>query len=96
MDRQRVLNAIAIGTSFLVFVLFQLGLMSAANAFFLVAATVIIYTGRQLAQRDGEPLVGVLVDMLTKPSTYPRKAAYAAYIGSVGIGALVMAQAMVA
>lgn len=96
MDRQRILNAAAIGTSFMVFVLFQLGLMSAANAFFMVASITIIYTGRQLAQHDGEPLGGVLVNMLTKPSSYPRKAAYAAYIGSVGIGALVMAQAMVA
>ena len=96
MDRQRILNALAIGTSLIVFILFETGVMSEANAFFMVAAVAILYTGRQLTQRDGEPLGEALMQMIAKPSAYPRKAAYAAYIGVVGIGALVMTQALVA
>lgn len=95
-DRQRVLNILAIGTSLLVFALFQLGVVSEADTFLIVSSIAIFYTGRQLSQREGQPVGEALVEMLTKPSAYPRKAAYAAYIGCVGIGALVAAQALVA
>lgn len=96
MDRQRILNILTVVLSVFVLGLFQTGAMSAANAFFLVSAMAIIYTGRQLAQRDGEPLAKALVSMVAKPSTYPRRTAYYAYIGSMSIGALVMTQALVA
>lgn len=96
MNSQRLLNILAIATSVVVFGLFQMALISEANAFFIVAAVAIIYTGRQLAQRDGEPLGEAVLSMIAKPSSYPRRAAYFAYIGSVGIGALVMTQAVFA
>lgn len=96
MDRQRVLNILAITTSVAAFVLFQLGLLSEANTFVIVAVTAIFYTARQLVQRDGEPVGEALLDMIAKPSSYPRKAAYAAYVGCMGIGALVMVQALAA
>ncbi len=96
MDRQRILNILTVATSVVVLMLFQIGAMSAANAFFFVAAIAIIYTGRQLAQRDGEPLGSALVSIVAKPSSYPRRAAYYAYIVSMGIGALVMTQVLVA
>jgi hypothetical protein len=96
MDRQRILNIATVITSVFVLGLFQTGAMSAANAFFFVSAIAIVYTGRQLAQRDGEPLGKALVAIVAQPSSYPRKTAYYAYIGSMGIGALVMTQALVA
>lgn len=95
MDRQRLLNILTVVASVFVLMLFQVGVMSAANAFFFVAAIAIIYTGRQLAQRDGEPLGSALISIIAKPSSYPRRAAYYAYIGSMGIGAFVMTQALV-
>lgn len=95
MDRQRILNILTVVSSIFVLGLFQTGAMSAANAFFLVSAIGIIYTGRQLTQRDGEPLASALVSMIAKPSSYPRRTAYYAYIGSMSIGALVMTQALV-
>lgn len=96
MDRGRILNILTVATSVFVLVMFQIGIMSAANAFFLVTAIAISYTGRQLAQRDGEPLGSAIHSIVAKPSSYPRRAAYYAYIGSMGIGALVMTQALVA
>lgn len=96
MDRQRILNILTVVTSIFVLGLFQVGVMSAANAFFFVAAIAITYTGRQLSQRDGEPLAEALVSIVAKPSSYPRRTAYYAYMGSMGIGALVMSQALVA
>jgi hypothetical protein len=96
MDRQRVLNIMAIATSVAVFILFQVGQISEANAFFGVVAIATIYTGRQLAQRDGEPVGAALVSMFAKPSSYPRRTAYVAYVASMGIGAFVMTQALVA
>ncbi len=96
MDRERILNILTVVASVLVLLMFQIGVMSAANAFFFVTAIAIIYTGRQLAQRDGEPLGEAVVSIIAKPSSYPRRAAYYAYMGSMGIGALVMTQALVA
>lgn len=96
MDRQRLLNILTVATSIFVLLMFQIGIMSAANAFFFVAAIAIIYTGRQLAQRSGEPLGSALVSIIAKPSSYPRRTAYYAYMGSMCIGALVMTQALVA
>lgn len=95
MDRQRILNILTVATSVVVLAMFQIGVMSAANAFFFVAAIAIIYTGRQLAQRDGEPLGSAMVSIVARPSSYPRRTAYYAYIASMGMGLLVMTQALV-
>lgn len=91
----RAVNISAVAASILVVVGFATGVVSAANSFFFALTLVTIYTGYQLALRDGQPVISVMASIFTRPSAYPRRTAYLAYVGCMTLGSIVLAQAAV-
>jgi len=91
----KAVNISAIAASILVVLGFVTGLVSVSNSFFFALSLVTIYTGYQLALRDGLPVVAVMRSIFTRPSAYPRRAAYLSYVGCMVVGSIVLAQAAV-
>lgn len=92
--RSYLVNIAAVLTSLLTFLAYETGALLPQNAFFLAAAIVVLYTGYQLAVREGSHLLKAAKDIVWDPSSYPRRTAYAAYIGSLALGFLIIAQSV--
>ena len=90
--RHIVLNALATIAAAFVFIGFEFGLMSTANAFFAAATIVILYTSFLLTWREGQPLFATMKALLTEPKAHPRRSAYLTYIAVMAVGGLVLLQ----
>jgi len=90
-----VVNAGLAATIAITLLAYELGVLAPANAFFAAAAALILYTGYQFARRDGMPLGQALADIFARPPARPgRRAFHFAYLASVALGLLVMAQTL--
>lgn len=74
---------------------YEAGLIVSANAFFAGVLLMVMYTGYQLIEREGMPLMKAVRDMTSRPESYPRVTAYGAYIVSLVLGFCVVAQTVV-
>ncbi|MCP5432511.1 MAG: hypothetical protein H6923_04490 [Alphaproteobacteria bacterium] len=67
-------------------------LLSPENAFFLALFGMALYTGSQLAAREGMT-VGEALASLLRPASYPtRRAGQVAYLGATALGAVALVQ----
>ncbi len=92
--RSYIINISAVVYAVVVFVAFEAGAVAPGDAFFAASILVTAYTGYQLLMREGMPLLVALKEIATRPDSYPRVTAYAAYIGSSLLGLMVAAQAV--
>lgn len=92
--RSYLVNISAVLSMTLAFLAYETGTLLPQNAFFIAAAIVVLYTGYQLAVREGSHLLKAARDIVWEPSSYPRRTAYAAYIGSLALGFVIIAQSV--
>lgn len=90
-----IVNSLAFGFAASLFVTYEMGGLSAADAAFGAILLMTSYTGYQLAVREGNTFYGAFKAMLTEPTSYPRRSAYLSYVVSVSLGLMVFAQALV-
>ncbi len=88
----RSVNISAIAILLSVLIGYEFGLIASYNAFFVASALSVVYVGYQLSYRDGWPLFAAVRAIFTSPSAYPRKAAYYAFIGCLGVGFVLTTQ----
>jgi len=93
--RSVVGNIVAVGAMGVTALLFEFGLMAPGDAFFAVAGVLAIYTAYQLLAWENRPLREAVVNMLTRPRSYGGRGAFAAYVGTSAVGAVVIAQTLV-
>jgi hypothetical protein len=75
--------------------LFELGLMSPENAFFLTVAIVVGYTGYLFFRHDGQPLAHAVEAVFARPESHPgRVFGYVAFLAVTVIGLAVAVQSV--
>lgn len=75
-------------------VLFEFGFMAPGDAFFVVGLVVLLFTANQLIARENQQLRDAIVSMFTNPASYAGRGAFAAYVGSTAVGAIVIFQTL--
>ncbi len=89
----RPFNIFLIAATLLTVIGYEFGLLSNGDAFFGAMSLAILFTGRQLAARDGM-MIGEAFASLFNKAHYPRPAAFAAYVGVVGFCLMVLIQTL--
>lgn len=72
--------------------LFQLGLIAPGDAFFLVVAIVLVFTGQQLIVREEMGLSAAAHSLVTRPESYRSRFGFLAYVACLALGTLVTVQ----
>jgi hypothetical protein len=87
-------NILAAAAMVATVVLFELGFMAPGDAFFAVAFVIMMFTANQLIARENQPLRDAVVSMFTNPASYAGRGAFAAYVGTTAVGAIVIFQTL--
>lgn len=87
-------NIFAAAAMVVTVVMFELGFLAPGDAFFAVAAVVLLFTANQLIARENQPVREAIVNMFTNPASYAGRGAFAAYVGSTAVGAVVIFQTL--
>ncbi|MEQ8745460.1 hypothetical protein [Pyruvatibacter sp.] len=86
-----ILAVVAIAASA---ILYEVGVLAPGDAFFAVAVVLLVFTANQLIARENQPLRDAVVNMFTNPRSYSGRGAFAAYVGTSAVGAIVIFQTM--
>ncbi|MEM1139108.1 MAG: hypothetical protein AAGH45_04425 [Pseudomonadota bacterium] len=94
MDRQRIINGLALFAATLATFAYGSGFLSAANGFFVGLLILAVYAGLQLERFEGAPLLKTAVSLVTRPSAHPRPTAFMACLITLGLSGAIMASAV--
>jgi len=87
-------NVVAAAAMVVTALMYELGVLAPGDAFFAVAAVLLMFTATQLIARENQPLRDAVVSMFTNPASYGGRGAFAAYVGSTVIGMIVIVQTL--
>ena len=90
-----VVNTLAVIVSVVLFIAYEFGAVGASDAFFLAAGLIASYTGFQLIQREGKPVIATLKDIVSRPGAHPRFSAYVAYVTVLSLSSVIVAQTVI-
>jgi len=91
----KLANILAASSLVLIFVLFEVGVMGPANAFFFAGTALTAYTAYQFLRRDGMSLKEALQSIFLRPATGGgRMRTYITYMGCTVLGVFVAVQAI--
>jgi hypothetical protein len=91
----RIINVLIVALMASVLALFEFGMVAPGDAFFIVAAIVVVFTGQQLIAREKMGFAEAATSMLL-PQTYRSRSSFAAYFLCLALGGLVTAQVLFA
>lgn len=90
------INVAAFALAVLAAILFEVGVLRAGDAFFVVAVLGVSLTGYHLMRREGQPLIEVAQEILTRPGAHAGRRAYGAYLGALALALFIATQTVVA
>jgi hypothetical protein len=88
----RIFNVLVVAAMVGVLVLFELGSIARGDAFFIVSAMVVVFTGQQLIAREHMGFAEAARSIFTRPASFRSRTSLAAYFACLGLAALVTAQ----
>lgn len=88
----RIMSLTVVALMAAVLVLYEMGSVAPGDALFIAAAIVFVFTGQQLVARESMGWTQAATSILTSPTSYRNRTAFAAYFACLALGAIVTAQ----